>query len=292
MASVLAVVSAFFYGLSMILARVGLRSADSVSGALISMGFSFLVSLILLFYSLPLSHFALSGLLLFVLAGIAGPCLGRILLFVGIKRVGSSIASPLQSTKPIFSAMAAIIVLGEGMTLALGTATLIMVLGLAVVSSEEAGGSVEHQWSKKDLIFPLLAGAGYGLSHVFRKMGLNIMVEPLFGVTVQNAAALSFSLALLYLRKDKKKTLWVGRTPLAFFALSGISAMMGQTSLFYALNAGKVVVVSPLSSITPLFVIILARLFLKRMERVTWKILLGTVLIVAATCLIALLPKT
>ena len=291
MASVLAIVSAFFYGVSIILARIGLRNADSIRGAVISMGFSFIVSLMLLFYSLPLSHFAISGLFFFVLAGISGPCLGRIFLFVGIKRVGSSIASPLQSTKPLFSAVAAIIVLGEGMNAPLAIATIIMVCGLAVISSEESGGQIEHQWTKKDLLFPIMAGAGYGISHVFRKIGLNVMVEPLFGVTVQNAAALSFSLGLVSFRKTEKKILSVGKKPLAFFGLSGISAMIGQTSLFYALKSGNVVIVSPLSSITPLFVLLLGGLFLRRMEQITWKIILGTVLIVGATVLITLLSR-
>lgn len=291
MASALAIVSAFFYGVSIVLARVGLRNADSMSGAAISVCFSFLLSLIFLFYSLPLSHFAISGLFFFALAGISGPCVGRILLFVGIQRVGSSIASPLQSIKPLFSAVAAIIVLGEEMNTPLAIGTMIMVFGLAVISSEESGGQVEHQWSKKDLLFPIMAGAGYGISQVFRKMGLNVMAEPLFGVTVQNAAAVPFSLGLVFLRKTEKKILSVGKKPFAFFGLSGISAMIGQTSLFYALKAGNVVIVSPLSSITPLFVLLLGGLFLRSMERITWKILFGTVLIVAATVLITLLPR-
>jgi len=291
MASVLALVSAFFYGVSIILARVGLRSADSMSGAVVSMCFSLAVSLILLFHSLPLSHFALSGLFFFVLAGISGPCVGRILLFVGIQRVGSSIASPLQSTKPLFSAAAAMIILGEGMSTPLALATLIMVLGLAVISFEESGGQIGLQWSKKDLIFPVMAGAGYGLSHVFRKIGLDVMAEPLFGVTVQNAAALSFSLTLLVLRKKAKATVFSWKASLIFFGLSGISAMIGQTSLFYALQTGRVVIVSPLSSVTPLFVILLAWGFLRKMEQVTWKILLGSVLIVGATVVITVFPR-
>lgn len=290
MAAALAIIAAFLYGVSMILARVGLTDTDTFSGALISMFFSFIVSLLIFIFCVPISSFANWALMYFILAGLSGPCIGRFLLFIGINRVGSSIASTLYSIKPLFSAIAAVLILGENLTMAIAVATVLMVAGLAMVSSKESGNQSIHSWSKKDLIFPIMAGAAYGLAHVFRKIGLNINHEPLMGVVVQNVAALSFSLTLAFFRKNKQRVTLNHRKAWIVFGLSGIFSVLGQLMLFHALNIGSVVIVSPLSSISPLFVIAMAFIFLRSVERVTWKIMLGAILIVGGMALLVLFP--
>ena len=55
---------------------------------------------------------------------------------------------------------------------------------------------------------------------------------------------------------------------------------------FAALDLGSVIVVSPLTSLMTFFVLILAALFLRQVERVTWKIVVGAVLIVGATTIL------
>jgi len=188
----------------MVFARVGLKSGESFAGGVISMGFSFVGSLVILFF-VPLSHFTGWAVLFFMLAGVVGPCLGRFLLFAGINRVGSSIASIVYAIKPLFSAIAAVFILGESLTVIIAFATLVMIAGLAVVGSETSGGQIERSWSKKDLIFPLMAGAAYGFCHILRKIGLNITPDPLMGVVAQNVAAISFSVTLMLVKKTSKQ---------------------------------------------------------------------------------------
>jgi uncharacterized membrane protein len=273
----------------MVFARVGLKSGNSFAGGVISMGFSFAGSLIIFFY-IPIERFAGWAVLFFMLAGLSGPCLGRFMLFVGINRVGSSVASTIYAVKPMFSAAAAMLILGESLTTPIALATLLMVGGLAIVGSEKSGGQIGRSWSKKDLIFPLMAGAGYGFAHVFRKIGLNLDPDPMMGVVAQNAAAISFSLMLTVVKKDRQGATWKNKRAWVFFGLSGIMSILGQLSMFYALSIGTVLIVSPLSTISPLFVIVMAALFMRKMERVTLKIVMGAVLIVTATALLSLFP--
>jgi uncharacterized membrane protein len=290
MAATLAIISAFLYCLAMITAQIGLKDTDTFSGALISMIFSFIGSLFLFAYYVPISHFANWGLIYFIISGLSGPCLGRFLLFIGINRVGSSIASTLYSIKPLFSAVAAVLILGENLTAAIAAATVIMVVGLAIVSFEESGKRIESSWSKKDLIFPVMAGAAYGLAHVFRKIGLNINHDPMMGVVVQNVTALSFSLPLALFKKNNKPVTINYRKTWLFFGMSGIFSVSGQLMMFYALNVGSVIIVSPLSAISPLFIIVIAGIFLRKVERVTWKIVLGAGLIISGTFMLSFFP--
>ena len=290
MAATLAILAAFLYGISMIMAQIGLKDTDTFSGVLISMIFSFLGSLFLFIFYVPISQFASWALLSFFIAGLSGPCLGRFLLFIGINRVGSSIASTLYSIKPLFSAVAAVLILSENLTTAIAAATVIMVAGLVIISFEESGIKIESSWSKKDLIFPIMAGGAYGLSHVFRKIGLNINHDPLMGVVVQNVAALSFSATMAFVRKNHQQVNLNHRKAWVVFGLSGIFSVLGQLATFHALNIGSVIIVSPLSAISPLFVIIIAGIFLRKVERVTWKIVLGAVLIIGGTFMLSFFP--
>ena len=290
MASALAIIAAFLYGAAMVLARIGMKETDTFSGAVISMFFSFLGSLLPFIFFVPFRNFVSWALVYFILAGLSGPCIGRFMLFIGINRVGSSIASTLYSIKPLFTAFAAVLILGENLTTGIALATLIMVAGLAIVSSEQSAKQIESSWSKKDLIFPIMAGAAYGLSQVLRKIGLNINHEPLIGVVVQNVAAVSFSLTLALFRRNHQRLTLNQPRAWACFGLSGIFSVSGQLTIFYALNIGSVVVVSPLSSISPLFVIVMALVFLKGSERVSWKVILGAILIIGGTILLTLFP--
>ena len=290
MASILAISAAFFYGLGMVLTRVGLRSSNMLTGVLISLIISLSGSSLLCMFAVPLDRFASPSVGYFVLAGILGPCIGQILLFEGIKRVGSSIAAPLYDIKPLFSAIAAVIILGESLTFSIVLATCIIIVGSAVISLEESGGQIEEEWSKTDLIFPVLAGMGFGVAHVLRKMGLNTFPEPLVGVAVQNAAALCFFLVIAYTQRNQQRLALSDKRAWTIFGLSGLSYVLGQISLFCALDLGLVVVVSPLSSVSPVFVLIIASIFLRKIERITWKIVLGTVFIIAGTVVLALFP--
>jgi drug/metabolite transporter (DMT)-like permease len=272
----------------MISARIGFKHLRTFPGVLISMGSSFLASVVLVIFFVPLHRFTGWALPYFVLSGLAGPCIGRILLFTGINRVGSSTASTLYSIKPLFAAIAAILILDEHLTFGIGLATVIMVAGLAIISTNESSGRIQQPRSKTDLVFPIAAGAAYGLSNVLRKIGLNINYDPLMGVVVQNITALSFSLPLALFRKGGKQIVWEKNMAWAAFVLSGIFSVLGQLALFQALAMGTVIIVSPLSSISPLFVIAIAAIFLRQLELVTWKITLGAVFIVSGTVLLTM----
>ena len=73
-----------------------------------------------------------------------------------------------------------------------------------------------------------------------------------------------------------------------FVALAGCASTWGVTFWFLALDRAPVVLVAPLTGTYPLVSILLAYLFLKRMERLSWSTLLGATMIVAGVALIAI----
>lgn len=288
MAALLAISSSFFYALMMIISRFGLKEADSFSGGLISMFFSLIVALVVFAVVMPIHAIDIQAILFFVAAGISGPCVARLLLYAGINRLGSAITSSVYSVKPLFAALIAVKLLGEKITLTIGIGTLFIIAGLVIISSTKSDAQTTGSWSKIDLIFPLLAGAGYGLAAVLRKLGLLITPEPVVGLLVQNIAALSFPLIIASVQKSQKKRAWSTLRGWVIFGLAGIASSIGQICVLVALNIGNVVIVAPLATISPLFVLLMAALFLSDMERITWKIGLGTCCILVAATLLSL----
>lgn len=67
---------------------------------------------------------------------------------------------------------------------------------------------------------------------------------------------------------------------------AGVMENLGVLLVLVALSLGQVSVVTPLNGTAPLFVLALASLLLKDVERLTGRIVLGTVLIVLGVFLL------
>jgi uncharacterized membrane protein len=68
--------------------------------------------------------------------------------------------------------------------------------------------------------------------------------------------------------------------------VAGVMENLGVLLVLVALSLGQVSVVTPFNGTTPLFVLALASLLLKDVERLTGRIVLGTVLIVLGVFLL------
>ena len=286
MPAFLAISSAFLYAVSHIMTRVALRYARPSTGVLISLISCLVFSFALFRLNHTLAELVNAGFWFFLAAGITGPFWGRLFLYEGFRRVGVAVSTTVFEIKPIFSVLPAVILLGEGLSWPIVAGVILMMAGTFLVSTEKSGGDIKRGWSKKDLIFPMAAGACYGISHVIRKAGIIAFPDPVAAVLVQNiGAALFFPLLLVTDRSPKPK---LPRPSLTWpiFILGGLLQVSAQWCLFAALEEGQVVVVSPLSSLNTFFVYLLALLFLRSLERLTWKIVLAGTLLVGATLLL------
>ena len=288
MAALFAILSAFLYALSNVITQVGLRYSSMRSGVLISLASCFIF---VTFYSLfftSMDEYLNTGVLFFLAAGIVGPFFGRIFLYSSIKKVGTAVASTFYEVKTLFSVIAALFFLNEFMNLAVFSGMFLMMAGTAIVSLEKSGGQLTRKWTKKDLLLPIVSGACYGIAHALRKGGLNIVPSPTVGVMVQNIGAMIFVPFIVLSNANRKRQLQIGQKGWILFGIVGLLQVLAQWCLFKALEVGNVVVVSPLSSLSTFFVLLLTALFLRRHEKVTPKIVLGAALILAATLVLTL----
>jgi len=162
-----------------------------------------------------------------------------------------------------------------------------------VLLSHSSGASKaagQFQWEKKDLVYPFGAALLYGISRVFRRLGMITVTSSWGGATIMATISLLFFLILLAGMQNKQKP-EINKNCLGYFALGGIFGGLGQVATLAAFQLGDVVLVGPVVSSTPLFSLLLNFIFLKKLERVTIHILAGAVLIVLAVAILTVTQK-
>jgi DME family drug/metabolite transporter len=213
----------------------------------------------------------------FVLAGLIGTVGGRLLRFVSIEKVGASISSALINLHPLVSAGLAIVLLGEPVTGPTGIGTVVIVLGAVLLS---AGGQ-RIGYRPRQLALPVLSAVCFGVVAILRKLGLS-------GTGAVLGSAINVTTALLIASGRRDALMCRGRN-LAHFVAAGITENLAVFINVVALGAGMVTVVAPLYATGPVFVLLLSFFFLRGIERLTGRIVVGTLLIVVGVYLITAL---
>ena len=282
MAEYFALQAALGFAISHILIRRGLVTSNAVTGAFISLGMTALILWLLLPFFIPLSALWTPAVWYFLAAGLFAPGLGRTLTYVGIERVGVARSVPISNSSPMFASILAVFLLEELWTLQNFLGTTFVILGIAVLSRARAGQS---EWRRLDLIYPVVAAAAFGISSNLRKLGLMASNIPLMAAAVTATTAVVFSLCHLQVRGGWR-VLKLSRVNWGWFFAAGLANTAATLSVFFALSFGKVVVVEPLVAVNPVISLLLSAIFLKDLEIITARVVLGALCTVAGTILV------
>ena len=135
----------------------------------------------------------------------------------------------------------------------------------------------------KSFIFASLTALCWGAAPILGKMGLT-KLPPFLALSLRSFT-ISIILLAAGLLSGSFKNLQVDARSFIFIAAEGIMAsLLGQLTYYYALKYSEASKVVPVSSSFPLFTLILAFLFLH--ENITFKKILGTLLVVLGIILI------
>ena len=118
-----------------------------------------------------------------------------------------------------------------------------------------------------------------------RRYALVVSNEPLFFAAL--VGVVSLICFLLYLPFSREPLVW-NRRSLGPFIAAGAFETLGILLVITALSRGNVVIVSPLVGISPLWVLLGAVLFLRDLERINVRTILGTICVVVGTAAISL----
>lgn len=279
----LALGGALFSGLATIWIRQGLRGSDPYTGFFVNVVVGTVSLWTAVIATGGLGHVSPRGALFFMCAGLIGTVGGRLLRFVSIEKVGASIAAALINLNPFVATALAILLLGERITAPIVIGTAVIVTGTVLLSL----GGKRLGFRVGLLALPILSALCFGVVAVLRKLGLSdtsAVVGSAINVTTALVAYSTFLIA-----SGRVGVMVCRGRSLAYFTAAGLAENVGVFMNVVALGMGRVSVVTPLYGTAPLFVLALAPLFLRDVERLTTRVVMGTLLIVFGVYLITAL---
>ena len=279
----LALASALCSALATVLISRGLLRYGPYTGAWVNVAVGTVCVWIAVILGGGVGHPNAAGIAYFALAGVIGTFGGRLLRFLSIETVGASMSAALINLSPLVASILAIIVLGEEVTAPIVIGTLVIVAGTTLLSAGGRSTGIRLV----ALLLPLMSAMCFGVVAILRKIGLSGMT-PVFGFAVNVTAALVAYTAFLVASGQCALMFCRGRS-LVYFMMAGVAENVGVFLLLEGLSIGTVSVVAPLASVSPIFVLALSFLFLRGIDILNRRIVLGTLLIVSGVYLITAL---
>ncbi|PZC45270.1 MAG: Permease of the drug/metabolite transporter (DMT) superfamily [Chloroflexi bacterium] len=292
----------------MVVARVGLHKVPSSTGSLFSLAGGWVVVTIVAAIFYPKALFTLPAAAYFwlFLTGTLNFPIARFLNFNSMKILGVVRANPILANAPLISAFIAIVFLGEEWrwTIALGTLTTIT--GIVLVVSNDMGSRQQRAESQPEPVrgaatesrgilerHPILVGYGsaalaalaYGTIPPLGKYVTTNYANPLVA-SVYTFFFGTLVLAIFIANRVPADIRVSPPKPLLLVTLGGMLMSVGVIVLYYSLVKAPVVVVAPIFALNPLVTMLLVHIFLQRLERISPRLVLGTVLTVAGVAII------
>lgn len=216
----------------------------------------------------------------FVGAGVAGGSLGRIFYNKGIDKVGASKSISIKNSDPIVTVLSLVLFLGEKLTLPVAMGVGLIVAGIVVLT--RINNQAEQRLNRPAYFFyPLVSLFFYGVTPVFKKMGMLVAVLPTAGALVTQVSALIVILTVGRFFEIRPRWEKIEPKSLLFFFLSGTIDSLGSLFTFHSLKYAPAVMVAPIWRISPLVAFAFTHVTLGGIEVVTPKDGLAAILIVS-----------
>jgi drug/metabolite transporter, DME family len=274
---IVAIFSAMGWAGDSVLVRLGLRRSNIFAAMLVSYTVSVTCIWTYILMTTPLDFLRSPAMNYYLVSGCLQPLFARALYYEALIRLGVSRAGPLRGAEPLFATAIAVAVLHEQPTVPVYVGTLLIVGSIWAISSRQSG---ESNWRLLDIFLPLGAALVSAISQSLRKQGLNILPDPFVAAATVTSVTLTLFMIFLFATK-RTGQLRMGRESFLLFFLAALIALLAQVSNFIALSRADVSVIIPLLNSTPLFTVLFSSLFLRGMETITPRIILGAALMVA-----------
>ena len=283
----LSLLSGLGFGSAAIFARFGMQGMSPLSSTLVSVVVSFLPTLLLalIFALSDIKALPAVALFWFFLLGVINFLGGRNFSYQAIGRIGASRTAAVLSTSAMFAAIFAITITGERPHFVVLVGTVVVVLGLtAALGNSIRDGISDNRGVLIGLGLALVAAASYGGTNVIAKE----LTEEYGSPFMVSAFGLFFGIILLSPLAGIKtvREVRASRGNPVSAGLSGLAAATGVGALYFALQRADVTVVSPIVSTNPIVTLVLAQIFISRMENLTKWLFIGVGITVAGVIVV------
>lgn len=275
--------SAFFAGITAVLAKVGVRDTDS---DLVTA----LRTVVVLLFSWLMVGVAGSGgtissipprsLVFLVLSGLATGaswlCYFRALQLGDVNKV-----APVDKSSTILTVLLAFALLGERPTVPMVCGIVLLGIGTFLMIQKRQGGATSGQ-SRRWLLFAVLDAVFAALTSILGKVGIQ-HIESNLGTAIRTVVVLVMAWAIVFSRGKQTRIRQITRTSWIFIGLSGLATGLSWLCYYHALQIGRASLVVPVDKLSIVVTVLFSWLFLK--EKLSARSWGGLALVVGGTLL-------
>ena len=276
--------SAFFAGLTAVLAKAGVKNVDSDLATAIRTVVILLFSWLLVFLTGGLEALPLvskRSLVFLVLSGLATG-FSWLFYFKALQLGDVNKVAPIDKSSTILTMTLSFFLLGEPISIAkmagmtgIGAGTLLMIQRRdAEAPSHDNGG-----W----LFFALLSVLFASLTTILAKIGVE-NVDSNLATAIRTAVVLLLAWLIVFQRGKQRGILSIGSSSWFFLIFSGFATGFSWLCFYKALKDGPASVVVPIDKLSILFTVLFAYAFFK--EKLSARASVGLILLVAGTLLL------
>ena len=273
--------SAFFAGITAVLAKIGIENVNSTLATalrtVVVLAFSWLMVFVVGSQG-GIAQISGPTLLFLVLSGLSTGaswlCYFKALQLGDVNKV-----APIDKSSTVLTILLAFIFLGEPVSIpqALGVVG-IGVGTLLMITKKEVEDGKPH--SKAWLVYAFLYAVFASLTSIFGKIGVE-NVESNLGTAIRTIVVLVMAWVMVFVTGEQKGIRSIGKKSWVFLFLSGITTGLSWLCYYRALQDGPASVVVPIDKLSILVTIVFSWIVLK--EKLTPKAAVGLVLILAGT---------
>ena len=277
--------SAFFAGVTSILAKIGIKNTDSTAATAVRTIIILFFSWIMVFVTEQLGGINdISGktLAFLILSGLATG--GSWLCYFKALRIGDvNKVTPVDKSSTVLTMLLAFIILGEELSLL--KIVCIILIGTGTYLMIEKKETDKQTTGKGWLFYAVLSAVFASLTSILGKIGISGVPSNL-GTAIRTIVVLIMVWVMVFVTKKQNELKKIDRKSMLFICLSGLTTGLSWLCYYKALQDGQASIVVPTDKLSILVTVAFSCIVLK--EKLTKKSLLGLVLITVGTLLLVI----
>lgn len=275
----MAVLSAFFAGITSITAKCGIKKTNSDVATAIRTIIVLIFAWLMVFITgaqTGLSAIGSKTLLFLILSGFSTGaswlCYFRALQLGDINKV-----VPVDKSSTVLTIILSLIFFQEFKGFFQIAGTILIAVGtILMIQKKESGEEKSKTW----LLYAVLSAVFASLTSIFGKIGIS-GIDSNLGTAIRTCIVLVMAWLVVFIKGEQKTIRHIEKKELFFISLSGLSTGASWLCYFKALQDGKASVVVPIDKLSILITIAFSYLVFG--EKLTKKAVAGLTMIVAGT---------
>lgn len=277
--------SAFFAGVTSILAKIGIKNTDSTAATAVRTIIILFFSWIMVFVTGQFGGISdISGktLAFLILSGLATG--GSWLCYFKALQIGDvNKVTPVDKSSTVLTMLLAFIILGEELNLL--KIVCIILIGAGTYLMIEKKKTDVKTTGKGWLFYAVLSAVFASLTSILGKIGISDVPSNL-GTAIRTIVVLIMAWIMVFVTKKQGELKKIDRKSMLFICLSGLTTGLSWLCYYKALQDGQASIVVPIDKLSILVTVAFSYIVLN--EKLTKKSFLGLVLITTGTLLLVI----